>query len=243
MDGPLIKHSRNILRSENNVTKFEELIRSLIGPFDGQVLRPWMNDLKNPVTANVFVVGINPATAYPAKMLKRHMDALLNRNGETNHSLYEEIRNGPLAPTRKAIMRLTCALKKRGLNVLETNVFCFSTLRYEDLTDSQKSRGFKVFQAVFTAIQPKVLIVHGEPTRKKLNQRMGWNIPKPQLPPQAPFVSWQGQTAVIPQTTLSPPGEYGFNKWKKAHSENHFRSVAKVAEGIICGRMTREPGS
>ncbi len=216
------------------MTKFEESIRNLIGPFEGQVLRPWMTDLKDPTTANVFVVGINQATTYPAKMLERHIDALFNRNGETNCSLYAEIRETAPSPTRKAIMQLTCALKERGLNVLETNVFCSSTPKYKDLTDSEKSRGFKVFQAVFT-IQPKVLIVQGEPTRKELNQRMGWTIPKPQLPPQAPFVSWQGQTAVIPQTTLSPPGRHGFNKWKKAHSVIHFRSVAKLAEGIIRG--------
>ncbi len=110
MRGPLIE-------SENSVTKIEELIRSLIGPFDGQVLRPWMTDLKDPVAANVFVVGINQATTYSAEMLERHMDALFNRNGETCLSLYEEIRGDP-SPTRKAIMKLTCALSLSSQNEL-----------------------------------------------------------------------------------------------------------------------------
>ena len=215
------------------MTEFEKLIRELIGPFGSQVLRPWMTDLDDPESANVFVVGINQATTYPANMLERHIDALFNRNGETNRSLYSEIRSGASSPTRKATEKLTRALQEKGLKVIETNVFCSSTPKYKDLTITEKSRGFSIFQTVYSTIQPKVLIVHGEPTRKELNRRMGWAIPKPQLPPQAPIVSWQKQVAIIPQSTLSPAPNRGFNNWGKAHSEKHFKAVAELAEKIV----------
>ena len=39
--------------------KFEEQIRRLTEPINGQLPRPWMTEMRNPLEADVFIVGMN----------------------------------------------------------------------------------------------------------------------------------------------------------------------------------------
>ena len=65
--------------------EFERIIAALTRPLNGQLPRPWMTDIADPMKATVFIVGKNQAKTFPESRLNhdRHMDGLFNRSGET----------------------------------------------------------------------------------------------------------------------------------------------------------------
>ena len=98
--------------------EFENQIQELTKPLNGQLPRPWMTRMKNPLEADVFIVGMNQRNGYPAKDIphRRHLDALFNRNGESCRGLYDEVTQGRLSPTRKNTDRLAACLNERGIH-------------------------------------------------------------------------------------------------------------------------------
>lgn len=75
------------------MSQFEDAIRRLTEPLNGQFPRPWMTELKEPLSANVFIVGKNQAKGYEVGRLthERHMKALFNRGGESCRRVYDEM--------------------------------------------------------------------------------------------------------------------------------------------------------
>ena len=148
-------------------TAFEAIIRELTKPIHCQLPRPWMTEMKDPAQADVFIVGMNPRTAYP-DTIKHHrfVNALFNRNGEGCRALHDEVTGGKPSPTRRNIDGLTARLNERGIrNVIETDVVCFATplskdLRKADIADGVE-RGRKIFRFLLCKIAPRVIIVHG----------------------------------------------------------------------------------
>lgn len=212
----------------------EDVIRHLTQPLNGQYPRPWMTDLTDPACAEVFIVGRNQATGYPADALTHedHMDALFNRNGRSCRSLYEQMRAAegkPPSPTRRNTDALVERLRDRGVTaLLETNVICYSTPMSAALRDTSHAggaaRGTEIFRTLLDTIRPRVLIAHGTGTAKDLQRLLGLRLP---APPTAATnrhaeAKWVDSTAghelkvfVIP--ALSPPGWNRWARWAPAY--------------------------
>jgi hypothetical protein len=160
--------------------------RRLEQPVNGQYLRPWMTDMERPEEALVFIVGRNPATAFPVdkfRDLDMYIDALYNRNGELCRELYKRIR-GPKdsSDTRENISYLCDRLAKRDINdIIETNVICYATPKSKDLKQPEhqggKEAGIAMFLEILGIIRPIVLIVHGVGTKKELEQLLWMELP------------------------------------------------------------------
>ena len=77
---------------------FEERIRALTQPIDGQLPRPWMTAMRNSPEGEAFIVGRNQRNCYPAKGISHegHTGGLFNRSGESCRGLCDEnTRGGP----------------------------------------------------------------------------------------------------------------------------------------------------
>ena len=209
--------------------KFEETIRKLTEPCNGQLPRPWMTKIKNPLESDVFVVGKNQSKGYSSRNIphQRHLDALFNRNGESCRGLYDEITNGKPTPTRRNIDRFVARLNELNIhNILETNVICYSTPMSADLRSQAHAggarKGEEIFRYLLTEIAPTVLIVHGvgavnhASTILKIN---GLKVPR------STDEIWDVQTEqhlIIPIPSLAQPE---FNKWS-SWSEGYLEKVA-----------------
>ena len=126
------------------MNRFEEKIRELTMPINGQLPRPWMTTMTNPREAGVFIVGRNQRKGYPSRDIshQRHLDALFNRKGESCRGLYDSVTNDRPSPTRKNTDRLVCRLNRRNIHdILETNVICYSTPMSADLRKSAHDGG------------------------------------------------------------------------------------------------------
>ncbi len=122
--------------------KFEEKIRELTAPINGQLPRPWMTRMRNPLATDVFIVGRNQRNPYSdiAILHWRHLDALFNRNGESCRSLYDAVTIGKPSPARRNVDDLAARLNQRNIhNILETDVVCYSTLIGADLRTCLRS--------------------------------------------------------------------------------------------------------
>jgi hypothetical protein len=212
--------------------QFETAIRQLTQPFKGQFPRPWMTDLTDPLTASLFIVGMNQATSYPTDKLthERHMNALFNRAGESCRGLYDEMRGSAASPTRVNVDRLRRALNQEGVErILETNVVCYSTRMSSDLRFSEHAgggeHGTEIFRVLMQSIKPKVLIAHGVRTAQTLGEYLGKPLPPPPSEPSEPLsTNIDGRTVfVIP--SLAPPG---WNKWCR-WADSYLAAVAKAA--------------
>ena len=211
--------------------EFEETISRLTQPLNGQYPRPWMTKLQNPLDANIFVVGKNQRNGYDCKTLgshQRHMDALFNRNGESCRAIYGEMTVGKPSPTRKNTDRFVGMLESNGVdNVLETNVICYSTPMSADLQKSRHARGSRkgeeIFRFLLNAIQPKVLVVHGAGSNKKLASILNCDLDtEPQSETHIRLNKTAGMLiASIP--SLAPPA---YNKWSK-WADRELKTLAK----------------
>ena len=211
---------------------FERAIRELTKPINGQLPRPWMTSMTNPLEADVFIVGVNQATEYPSESIphQRHMDALFNRNGESCHALYDEARRDrPPSRTRQNIDGLSARLHLRNIqNILETDVVCYSTRVSSELRKEAHAggiqRGRHIFRYLLSEIAPAVIIVHGSRASKDLSRVL--DIPRLQVPGHADEIC-DVQTErhlIIPIPTLAPPA---FNMWS-SWSDGYLNKVADL---------------
>ena len=197
--------------------KFEGKIRELTEPINGQLPRPWMTEMKNPLEADVFIVGMNQSNGYSAEDIphQRHLDALFNRNGESCRGLYDETTKGKPSRTRQNIDRFVARLNQRAIhNILETNVICYSTPMSADLRNQAHAggarKGEEIFRYLLAEIAPTVLIVHGKGSAERISNILKIN---PLQVPRSADEICDVQTdrhLVIPIPSLAPPG---FNMW------------------------------
>ena len=135
---------------------FEERIRALTQPIDGQLPSPWMTAMMNPLEGEAFIVGRNQRNCYPAKGIshERHTDGLFNRSGESCRGLCDENTRGRPSPARRNTDDLMARLNKQGVyNTLEinleTNAVCFSTPMSADLRDRANVAGARKGEEIF----------------------------------------------------------------------------------------------
>ena len=209
--------------------KFEETIRKLTEPINGQYPRPWMTEMKNPWEAEVFIVGKNQENGYGVNKIshQRNLDALFNRDGESCRGLYDELTEGKPSPTRKNTDSLVARLNKWNIhNILETNVICYSTPMSKDLNTPEHSGGTKrgedIFRYLLAEIAPAVLIVHGAGSVKSISPILG--LKQLKVPRSADAICDVQMTKhlVIPIPSLAPPA---FNKWS-SWADGYLDSVA-----------------
>ena len=215
---------------------FEDRIRELTRPINGQLPRPWMTRMTNPRKAEIFVIGINQSLKYPEDQIchQRHMDALFNRNGQSCRGLYDEVIEGKASCTRRNTDRFVDRLKKEGLNnILETDVICYSTRRMRDLREAAHAGGEKkgkdIFRYLLEQVCPPVLIVHGVGAGKELAATLGiGNLSVPQS--ASDVCDFQTERhLVIPIPSLSPPQ---FNRWASWSSDLMDQVVIRVRDGL-----------
>jgi hypothetical protein len=219
--------------NSKRTNKFELRIQELTKPLNGQYPRPWMTDLKNPMSADVFIVGKNQAKTYDASRLthKRHLNALFNRNGESCRGLYDEMKNHKPSFTRNNIDEFRKLLERQGVcNVLETNVICYSTPMSEDLKRSGNkggsARGTEIFENLLRYIRPRVIIVHGAGAATALGRVLGSLPDVPKDPRQVVSTrDAEGTIFVIP--SLAPPEWNKWSQWAEPYQTKVAKAVAK----------------
>jgi hypothetical protein len=217
--------------------RFEIIIRELTQPINGQYPRPWMTDLVDPLSANIFVVGKNQRHGYRVEHVgshDRYIDSLFNRNGQSCRALYNEITGGRPSPTRKNIDKLTERLQRRDApDVLETNVICYSSPMSADLKHAGhvggRERGQAIFRTLLELIRPRVLIGHGKDTCRLLAKVLKSSLPAVlEMDGEPPAASVSGplfEGTVIVVQSLAPPG---YNKWA-SWASLHLDKVADRA--------------
>ena len=225
--------------SKRDERQFEAKIREITKPLNGQYPRPWMTDLRDPLLAEVFVVGKNQRNGYPTDAVshERHVAALFNEEPGACRRLYCELTGGKPSPTRKNIDRLVAMLKDIGVDrVLETNVICYSTpmsvdLRHEFHIVGAK-RGEAIFRFLLTSIEPKVLIVSGSGATKKLRTILNCNLPDPPNCAEDGLVLCRcGAMLVIVIPSLAPPAYNKWSSWAPAHLAQVANAVADHFSG------------
>lgn len=225
-----IGRSLPMFSTDSRERAFESAIAAATRPVNGQLPRPWMTDLQDPLRARVLVVGRNPARGYDAATLdqRRHLDALFNRNGESCRGLYNELTGTP-SLTRRNIDLLRALLHDAGVDqVLETNVICYASPMSADLASpvhaGGREAGTALFRLLLEAVRPRVLIAHGAGTIHDLAAILGVALPSPCSASGEPtHVAFEGmQLILIP--SLAPPMWNRWQKWAKPHLE----AVAKM---------------
>ena len=224
--------------------KFEAEIARLTSPLHGQFPRPWMTKLADPQAASLFIVGRNPATAYPTDKLthQRHIDALFNRAGESCEDLYQKIRKlleedgvagveearrrSRGTPTRGNSQMLRDCLEREHVDgILETNVVCYSTPKSRHLSNPEhkggRERGEEIFAFLLKSVRPRVLIAHGKATSRDLVRLLKKDLPQPpseSAEPQPTDINGM-KIFVIPSLALPE-----WNKWCR-WAEEYLRKV------------------
>lgn len=212
---------------------FEDSISQLTRPINGQLPRPWITKMANPEAANVFIVGKNQAKSFDASLVShdRHMNALFNRNGETCRGLYDEQTGGNPSPTRKNIDTLVAGLEHCGaLDILETNVICYSTPMSDDLKQAihagGAAQGEEIFRFLVGRIKPKVVLVHGAGASKQLAKVMAVKLPpEPTSPEEIVFTEADG-CLVARMPSLAPPAYNRWCRWAPEYLSNICKAVA-----------------
>lgn len=203
------------------MTGFEKTIRALTREINGQYPRPWMTDMTDPSSAQVFVVGYNPASAYSSDSVdhERFLDGLFNRSGEGCRAFYSEMTH--TSPTRGNIEMFTDKLVAKGIeDILETNIVCYGAGKKKYLTLPEhaggKERGIEIFRTLLQEIQPKAVVVHGAGVAKEFSRALGLSPALPG-PPKGPgeFVERDlgNGTRVFVIPSLALPG---FQNWPSA---------------------------
>ena len=216
--------------------EFEEKIRELTEPFNGQLPRPWMTCMKHPLEADVFIVGMNQRKGYSAKDIphQRHLDALFNRNCESCRGLYDETTGGKPSRTRRNIDDLVARLNRHNIhNILETNAICYSTAMSADLSSRAHAggagKGEEIFRYLLSEIAPTILVVHGVRSVECISTIL--KINRLEVPPSADETCdiLTEQHLVIPIPSLAPPG---FNIWSSWSDGYLDKVVNRVREKL-----------
>lgn len=229
-----------MLSSSSHRQSFEESIAQATRPLNGQLPRPWMTDLADPLSAQVFIVGRNPARSYDASLVthERHLDALFNRNGASCRALYDELA-GQASPTRHNVDLLRSLLAHAGVkSVLETNVICYASPMSADLSKPEHTSGRAVGQAIFRylleTIQPRVIIAHGAGTLGDLGEVLGTTLPAPRSEAGTPTNIVVGNTTIVLLPSLAPPA---WNRWQ-AWARPHLNEAAAITAVALANSQT-----
>ena len=222
--------------------KFEEKIRELTAPINGQLPRPWMTRMRDPLEADVFIVGRNQRNPYSDIEIlhRRHLDALFNRNGESCRSLYDEVTKGKPSPTRRNVDDLAARLNQRNIhNILETDVVCYSTPIGADLRKRANAggarKGEEIFRYLLAEIAPTVLIVHGVGSVQHTSRILKIDRLKVPHSTNEIFDVQTEQHLVIPIPSLAPPA---FNRWS-SWSDGYLDKVADRTREKLATRRFR----
>lgn len=217
---------------------FEEKIRKLTKPINGQLPRPWMTAMTNPLEADVFIVGKNQSREYSNKDVphKRHMDALFNRNGQGCRELYDEVTENKPSRTRGNIDDFVSRLNQRDIhNILETNVICYSTKMSKNLRDkgyaAGAAQGEKIFRYLLNEISPEILIVHGVDAVRRVGAIL--KIPHLKVPGNSgdDCVVQTERHLVIPIPSMAPPA-YDNLRWSSWRDECWDGIARRVREKL-----------
>jgi hypothetical protein len=214
------------------MNNFEMVIRDLTRPLNGQYPRPWMTHLRNPLEAQLFVVGRNQRNGFDCERLgthDRHIDGLFNRNGETCRGIYNEMTGGKPSPTRKNTDRFVQILNRQGVTaILETNVICYSSPMSNDLRLEQHKGGAKkgeeIFRYIWSEICPSTVVVHGAGAAKQLSKIIGTQLPTAPDSLAPPVFTKIGNCSFVAINSLAPPA---YNKWQSWSTE-YLETLAKA---------------
>ena len=195
-----------------------------------------MTDMTNPLEADVFVIGMKPARQYPADEIphQRHFDALFNRNGEHCRGLYDELNQRGPSPTRRNIDNFTALMNQRNVyNIIETNIICYSNSDNAPLPrpghTGQSRRGEEIFRYILGQIAPKILIVHGVATTKRISFILNSGpIAVPESLAEFHPIKADNHL-VIPTRSFAPPE---FNKWRSWSDEFLNAAADRVREHL-----------
>lgn len=192
-------------------SELRRLADETIGPHVFGYLRPWMS-AGDPSTARVFIVGANAATPFPTDSIDRdaYVDALVS-GGPRLREIYLGVRAGRPSPTRLNTDRLVAKVARRGIPMLETNVWAIPTgsigqLRRIDRQVVQRSRA--VLLELVKILRPPVLIVHGATATRGLAESLGRVLK--QADKSGTPARTQGDPSVWALASLSPPAA---NQW------------------------------
>lgn len=190
--------------------------------------------MTDPMSAQVFIVGRNPARSYDARELthERHLDALFNRNGESCRALYNEL-VGKASRTRQNIDLLRGLLAEVGVeSVLETNVICYASPMSSDLAKPEhaggRGAGKAIFQFLLGSVQPRVIIAHGAGTIGDLGKILNTALPGARSESGTPVTVTIGSTTLVLLPSLAPPECNKWQTWARPHLEEAAGITAAV---------------
>jgi hypothetical protein len=228
----LITTDNQKLTMPTNQEQFHGAISALTQPLNGQYPRPWMTELADPLSATVLVIGHNQTMCYDETLLThdRHLDALFNRNGESCRGLYDELNGFNPSQTRRNTDCFRSMLaKEKVIQVLETNVVCYSTPMGNQIRlprhNGGQVRGSEIFQTLLDFVKPRVLIAHGAKTRKLLGRLLGTTLPDPPKQDGDPRPVLVGKMTIFITPSLAPPQ---WNKWQ-GWAQQYLVEIAKAA--------------
>lgn len=215
--------------------RLEKEIRKLTTPINGQYPRPWVSELDDPLEANVFIVGYNPATKFSVEAVGKHdrfVEAMFNRNGESGRTLYNEVRNRS-SQTRSNSDLLVDRLATAGVRkILQTNVVCYSTPTINDLDKPQhkggRERGEKIFMSILSLIRPRVIIAHGVETNEVLSRLLEAEIPRPPVAKTSLVRITAKGIRIFPIPTLSPRRYHSWETWRDDYLDKLVAETAAI---------------
>lgn len=147
-----------------DLMQFREELTVKIPNIEGANARPFVCE-GSPLDCNVFIVGINPATE-----IKEDFWCFWD---EKEGFLYEKWKkaydvsgNKKVSQTRKRINIITSTIEKRGIKVLETNIYAFPTKDEKDLKQKSKTdaryKNTSAFEYLMETSKQPFLWVHGK---------------------------------------------------------------------------------
>jgi hypothetical protein len=176
-----------------SLTEFESSLEQLIGrPTD---LRPFVCD-GSPLDCKVFIVGFNPATPMPQDFWQFWKPGVgfdksawleaYKQDRQTRPLRPGQTRRNPVSNTRRVIDWITTAVAP--IRCLETNIYATPT----EAAAALDNKDTRPFEFLLRAIQPRLLVVHGNDAAQHI-QQVAPSIPT--LPPQPHFSRGWSKTA------------------------------------------------
>ena len=219
--------------------QFVDKIHEFTEPINNQYPRPWMTKLRDPLQAEVFVVGMNQSWEYSTDDIshEQHVEALFNQGPDGCRGMYDMLTDGNPSHTRKNIDCLVERLAHAGVDkVLETNVICYSTGMSKYLRENPHiggaKRGKEIFRFLLCSIEPRVLIVHGKKATEHLESVLDCDLPAPpECADDGPTCCWCGEQLVIVIRSLAPPEYNEWSKWASTHFLQVSDAVARHLNG------------
>jgi hypothetical protein len=192
--------------------EFDRRLREITG--EDTRVRPFICD-GSPLTCELFVVGLNPATEVPFWPFWNP------ERGFDKDAWYAEYlrcrKNGAPSPTRR---RTDAAVSTvRPVRCLETNLYPTASKQFADLP--QALRSTQVFDFLVLAIKPRAMLVHGAETVRHVQPRCSGALSK-DMPQDADF--GYGSVTVI-------GGDHLTRFWKDSEIRSGLSRLAASVHG------------